>query len=111
MLLLEVPNFYAHDSYELAHLICFTPHTFQEVLRQAGFEIISLSKSGMPRSALLNLYLTIVASPLPEDDSVVPIRPDRFVRFKRRVGFLYRRMAQKLFPHKAWLPLPDERGS
>ena len=30
--------FYAHDSYELAHLACYTPHTLQEVLRQAGFE-------------------------------------------------------------------------
>lgn len=104
-LLLEVPNFYAHDSYELAHLACYTPHTLREVVRQAGFDVVRMVRHGVPRSAFLNLYLTVVARPNAE---VVekPVRPEKSVRLKRRIGFLYRRLMQKLFPHRAWQPLP-----
>jgi len=95
VVLLEVPNFYAHDSYELAHLACFTPHSLQEILKQAG-------------SSLLNLYLTLIAQPLSDSAEVPPLQPDRFVHMKRQIGFFYRRIVQKLFPHKAWLSLPHE---
>jgi predicted TPR repeat methyltransferase len=111
ILLLEVPNFYAHDSYELAHMTCYTPHTLQEMVQQAGFQVISLSRSGAPRSRLLPLYLTLIAKPREKNSALSKIKPDRFVRLKRRLGFLYRRIVQKLFPHKAWLPLPQEKGN
>lgn len=104
-LLLEVPNFYAHDSYELAHLACYSPHTLQEVLGQAGYEAVVVKKHGVPRSALLNLYLTVVARPLPEADAVTEVKPERSVAFKRKTGLLYRRIVQKLLPNQAWLPL------
>jgi 2-polyprenyl-3-methyl-5-hydroxy-6-metoxy-1,4-benzoquinol methylase len=55
LLLVEVPNFYAHDSYELAHLSCFTRHTLLELLRQAGFELVAFRQHGMPRSEILPL--------------------------------------------------------
>ncbi|MDY6873421.1 MAG: methyltransferase domain-containing protein [Chloroflexota bacterium] len=105
-LLLEVPNFYAHDSYELAHLACYTPHTLREVARQAGFEVVRLARHGVPRSALLNLYLTLMARPATETVQR-SVRPEKNVKLKRRIGFLYRRVVQKLFPHRAWLPLPN----
>jgi SAM-dependent methyltransferase len=105
-LLLEVPNFYAHDSYELAHLACYTPHTLREVVRQAGFDVVRLKRHGVPRSKLLNLYLTLVARPA-AGDVTRPVRPEKNVPFKRQIGFLYRRVMQKFFPHRAWLPLPD----
>jgi 2-polyprenyl-3-methyl-5-hydroxy-6-metoxy-1,4-benzoquinol methylase len=108
VVLLEVPNFYAHDSYELAHLACFTPHSLQEVLKQAGYEVIFLERHGFPRSSLLNLYLTLIAQPLIDGAEVPPLQPDRFVHLKRQIGFFYRRIVQKLFPHKAWLSLPHE---
>jgi 2-polyprenyl-3-methyl-5-hydroxy-6-metoxy-1,4-benzoquinol methylase len=107
ILLLEVPNFYAHDSYELAHLACFTPHTLQQVLRQAGYHVFFFQRHGFPRSSMLNLYLTLLAQPLPADASLPAIKRDHMVRFKRQVGFLYRRAVEKLFPHKSWLPIPD----
>ncbi|MCB2213804.1 methyltransferase domain-containing protein [bacterium] len=105
-LLLEVPNFYAHDSYELAHLACYTPHTLREIVRQAGFDVVRMARHGVPRSALLNLYLTVVARPAAETVER-SVKPERNVKLKRRIGFLYRRVVQKLFPHRAWLPLRD----
>jgi 2-polyprenyl-3-methyl-5-hydroxy-6-metoxy-1,4-benzoquinol methylase len=105
-LLLEVPNFYAHDSYELAHLACYTPHTLREVLKQAGFRLVFLKRHGVPRSKLLNLYLTGVAKVSPEAFGTVDINKDRFVGLKRNVSMLYRRLMQKISPHKAWLPIP-----
>ncbi len=110
VLLLEVPNFYAHDSYELAHLACYTPHSLQNILRQAGYHVFFFHRHGFPRSSLLNLYLTLMAQPLPDDVIQPAIVPDRMVRLKRRAGMSYRRVIQKLFPHRAWLPLPDERA-
>lgn len=109
ILLLEVPNFYAHDSYELAHLACYTPHTLQMVLREAGYHVFFFHRHGFPRSSLLNLYLTLLAQPLPEEAPLPPITPDRQVGLKRQAGMLYRRAVQKLFPQRAWLPLPDEK--
>jgi SAM-dependent methyltransferase len=110
VLLLEVPNFYAHDSYELAHLACYTPHTLREVVRQAGFDTVRMVRHGVPRSAMLNLYLTVAARPAAET-GLRPIRPEKNVKLKRRVGFLYRRAVQRLSPHRAWLPLPDGEDS
>lgn len=107
-LLLEVPNFYAHDSYELAHLSCFTPHTLREMVKQAGFKVTMFSRYGKPRSRLLNLYLKVLACPQPVGSIIAPIKPEYLVRQKRAVGFFYRRVVQKLFPHQAWLPLPGE---
>ncbi len=107
-LLLEVPNFYAHDSFELAHLVCYTAHTVTEVLKQAGFQTVFLHKHGIPRSSLLNLYLTLIALPLSPGTETPPIQPDRMVQAKRQAGLTYRRVVQKLMPGKAWLPLPDE---
>jgi 2-polyprenyl-3-methyl-5-hydroxy-6-metoxy-1,4-benzoquinol methylase len=106
ILLLEVPNFYAHDSYELAHLACYTPHTLREVLKKAGFRLVFLKRHGVPRSKLLNLYLTGIAIASPRENNLPSIKKDRFVGLKRNVSMLYRRLMQKFFPHKAWLPIP-----
>jgi SAM-dependent methyltransferase len=104
-LLVEVPNFYAHDSYELAHLTCFTPHTLRELLKQAGFKVIFMKKHGVPRSELLNLYLTVLAKASLEFEGSHPVKKENMVGTKRKLGLLYRRLMQKLFPHKAWLPI------
>jgi len=108
LLLIEVPNFYAHDSYELAHLICFTPHTLVEMLKKAEFRVKAMYRHGVPRSSLLNLYITIIAQPLFKTRSIDPVKPDYFVSIKRWIGFLYRRIAQRFFPGRAWLTMPEE---
>jgi len=104
-LLVEVPNFYAHDSYELAHLSCFTPHALRKVLKQAGFRVDFLKKHGLPRSEVLNLYLTVLAKFSSKTGDVRDVKRENFVRLKRNISMLYRRLMQKLFPHKAWLPI------
>lgn len=111
LLLLEVPNFYAHDSYELAHLACFTAHTLREIVKQAGFRVVHLQCHGEPRSAILKLYITLLAQPLPKGIAPPRLQPDSLVNLKRQVGMLYRRFMQKLFPHKAWFPLPTEKDA
>jgi SAM-dependent methyltransferase len=110
-LLLEVPNLYGHDSFELAHVTCFSCHTLSETLRQAGFAIQFLTRHGYPRSEMLKLYITLLAKPLPEAVPVLPGRKERFVYLKRQFGLGYRRLIQKLFPKKAWLPFPGKAGS
>ncbi len=105
-LLLEVPNLYAHDSFEVAHLYAFSTHTLLEVLRKSGFEVVEFEKHGRPNSALLPLFLTVLCRPVRQPDSS-PIRPEHGVALKRRTGMLRRRILAGLFPQGAWL----ERGS
>ena len=99
-LLLEVPNFYAHNSYELAHLSCFTEHTLSEMLKQAGYEIMHTRKHGYPRSETLELYLTVLARPEIEPDDNIAIIPERNVALKRSLGTLNRNMLTRLMPDK-----------
>jgi len=101
-LLLEVPNLYAHDSFEVAHLYAFSPHTLHEVLRKSGFENVKFKKHGRPNSALLPLFLTVLCHPAQQPDTR-PIRRERGVALKRRIGMLRRRILAKLFPQRAWL--------
>lgn len=110
-LLVEVPNFYAHDSYELAHLACFTPHNLKETLKQSGFRVIRLKRHGEPRSDLLNLYLTALAAPAEVELQDDGPSPEKFVGLKRKLGLFTRRLVQKFFPHKAWRPLPESDAS
>ena len=107
-LLVEVPNFYAHESYELAHLSCFTEHTLGEMLKQAGYEIMHTRKHGYPRSETLDLYLTVLARPESKLDENIAIAPEQYVALKRALGTLKRNSLTKLMPDKTWLPLEDE---
>ena len=104
-LLVEVPNLYCHDSFEVAHMTAFSMHTLGEVMEKAGYEIVAAKKHGLPRSAILPLYLTVLAKPAekPHDQIV----PEHFVPVKRWLGLFARRVLQKLFPEKAWIPMPE----
>ncbi len=111
-LLVEVPNLYAHDSFEPAHLVAYSPHTLRQTLEKAGFDIILLEAHGRPRSDILPLYITVLARPgsgAPQTDasttlsaSLLPVRPERGVALKRRLGLLRRRVLERLFPQRAW---------
>lgn len=100
-LLLEVPNLYAHDCFEVAHLISFSPHTLLQVVQQAGYRVIQLRAHGLPRSRLIPLYLSLLAQP--DDRAAVNIKPDHLVRIQRQAGMLYRRAVTRLFPGQAWI--------
>ena len=100
-LLLEVPNLYAHDSFEIAHLYSFSSHTLTQIVEKAGFEVIKLERHGRPRSQLLSLYVTMLARPAAFQ--IHKLRPEKGVAFKRKAGMFWRRVIEHLFPQKAWV--------
>ncbi len=102
-LLLEVPNLYAHDSFEVAHLLAFSEHTLREILCRSGFTVVKLRKHGMPSSGLFPLFLTVVCRPSVSADTNSSVRPERLVSLKRQTGMLWRRILSRLFPKRAWL--------
>jgi hypothetical protein len=59
---------------------------------------------GEPRSKILPLYVTALAQPR-EMDWSRPVRPERSVRWKRRLGMVRRKVAERLFPQAAWRPI------
>jgi 2-polyprenyl-3-methyl-5-hydroxy-6-metoxy-1,4-benzoquinol methylase len=103
-LLVEVPNLYAHDSFEVAHLSSFSAHTLVQTLMQAGFSIVALKQHGAPRSRLLPLYITVLARPQ-EKPSRRAVSPERGVENKRKLGMLRRKVATRLLPRQAWIPI------
>lgn len=107
-LLIEVPNLYGHDCFEIAHLVSYSLHTLIQTLQQAGYVIQATQVHGMPRSQILDLYITILAKPSEiqmQSSSLSPIYPvpERNVKLKRQMGILKRQILTRLFPHKAWL--------
>lgn len=134
-LLIEVPNLYSHDCFEIAHMCSFSEHTLSEVLKKAGFRVVRSRKHGQPRSAILPLYLTVLARPWEahlrkirriggqkhvdmsgkmdrQDQSSAIVEtnqvyPERNVHIKRRLGMLRSRILKRLLPHLAWLPVGD----
>jgi 2-polyprenyl-3-methyl-5-hydroxy-6-metoxy-1,4-benzoquinol methylase len=106
-LLVEVPNLYAHDSFEVAHLVSYSAHTFRQVLNKAGYEVQAFRQHGQPRSEIIPLYLTVLARPVGQTNGAGPVVPERGVLRKRRLGMLRRRMLTRLFPRKAWHSLPN----
>ena len=103
-LLVEVPNLYAHDSFEIAHLVSYSAHTLRQVLESGGFEITTLEQHGRPRSELLPLYLTALGRPAAARQEVAP---ERFVWIKRRAGMLRRYVLTRTSPRKAWVPVKN----
>ncbi len=107
-LLVEVPNLYGHDCFEVAHLVSFSPHTLKQTLQKAGFQVQASLVHGRPRSASIPLYLTMLAKPIKENDqagSPYRVEPESGVRRKRRLAMLRRKLVTRLAPRKAWLPI------
>jgi SAM-dependent methyltransferase len=101
-LLLEVPNLYAHDSFETAHLVAYSAHTLQQTVGKAGFEVVRLEKHGRPRSAWLPLYITLLARPITGLQPAFQVRSERWVAPKRRLGMFSRHVLERLLPGRAW---------
>jgi 2-polyprenyl-3-methyl-5-hydroxy-6-metoxy-1,4-benzoquinol methylase len=101
LLLIEVPNLYAHDSFEVAHLTSFSQFTLIETLKKAGYTIKGLLKHGLPRSNLIPLYITLLA--IPSKNLHERINRERGIRMKRRAGIAQRRILERLLPKQAWL--------
>ena len=101
-LLLEVPNLYAHDSFEIAHLLAFSPHTLHETVRKSGYQVKVIRQTGLPRSRLIPLYIQLLAQP---DSTMgkIQISSEYQVRLKRQLGLGQRKLLTRLFPRQAWL--------
>jgi SAM-dependent methyltransferase len=109
-LLVEVPNLYCHDSFEVAHLVAYSPHSLMQTLQQAGFGIVVLVQHGWPRSSILPLYLTVLARP-DLRSTIGKVNAERWVAAKRRYGLLHRRLLTRLAPGRAWLPVEIQASS
>lgn len=102
-LLLEVPNLYAHDCFEIAHLVSYSTHMLTQVVEQAGYTIVKIKTHGRPRSHLLPLYITVLAKPLSIANPSRILRPEKAVALKRQAGMLRRRLLERFFPKQAWI--------
>ena len=106
-ILIEVPNLFGHQSYELAHLLAFSPHTLKETLQAAGFEVVALKAHGNPRSRCIPLYITALARVDGGGRARENIRwSANAVRFQRRLGMAWHRWLTRFLPGLAWLPFP-----
>lgn len=103
-ILIEVPNLYAHDSFEIAHLTSFSRHNLVEVLKKAGFRMICMEPHGRPRSNMIPLYISILAVPEDENKDRFQVDKERWVGMKRKAGLSHRKVIERLFPRQAWLP-------
>lgn len=97
-LFIEVPNLYAHESFEVAHLVSYSESTLRSVLQRAGFKVKAIMKHGKPHSEILPIYLSIIAQP---GEHVAP-PAERFVSFKRKWGRIKTFIISWLWPKKAW---------
>lgn len=104
-LLIEVPNLYAHDCFEVAHLVSFSAHTLSQMVMKAGFEVLVLEEHGRPRSEILPLYLTLLARPNRLPSLSYQMKAESHVSWKRRMGMSRRRLLTRLYPRKAWIPI------
>jgi hypothetical protein len=109
-LLVEVPNLYCHDSFEVAHLVAYSPHSLAQTLQEAGFEIVISVQHGRPRSSILPLYLMVLARP-GSRSAAGEITAEHWVAAKRRYGLLHRRLLTRLAPGRAWLPVEKQASS
>lgn len=64
LLALEVPNLYAHNSFEAGHPICFNEKTLRAALTKAGFATQKLLIHNHPRYEIRRpLYISALAAP------------------------------------------------
>lgn len=107
-ILIEVPNLFGHPSLELPHLFGFSSSTLRYVLGRAGYEVVRVKRHGSPRSQLIGLYLTAIVRPRGAGGSAPSRKPDsKNVRIRRRFGMIWHRLATRIAPGWAWLPLPE----
>jgi SAM-dependent methyltransferase len=102
-LLIEVPNLFAHDSFEIAHLVSYSPHTVKQVLEKSGFEVVKSEQHGRPRSRILPLYISLLARPASISQRSFTLQPEKWVSTRRQAGMLRRRLLEHVFPRQAWI--------
>lgn len=108
-LLIEVPNLYAHDCFEIAHLVSYSSHTLSQLLQKAGFIPVALLEHGKPRSELIPLYITVLARSISGNQAPVEtVVGENRVKQKRLLGLTRRRVYERISSRRAWLPIPGD---
>ncbi len=101
-LLLEVPNLYAHDCFEVAHLVSFSAHTLKGLVGEAGYRVVKLRAHGKPRSTLIPLYLTMLAQAVPGKPIYQSLTMEPAIQMRRKLGLFQRKIAERFLPRLAW---------
>lgn len=104
-LLIEVPNLYAHESFEIAHLVSYSPFTLSQLLGRAGYTITARRIHGQPRSSILPLYITVLARPAGRQTTRAARESGVF--WKRRLGMLRTRLLTRIFPSLSWISISE----
>jgi 2-polyprenyl-3-methyl-5-hydroxy-6-metoxy-1,4-benzoquinol methylase len=107
VLVVEVPNLFGHYSLERPHLVCLHSATLRRALSAAGYRPRRIVNHGAPRSRLIPLYLTAIAESVPARGIPHVRTSPRGVLLRRRAGMAWHRLATRLLPNLAWLPLPE----
>lgn len=85
-LLIEVPNLYFHQSFELPHNFAFSTHTLIEVIKKAGYKVVYLKRHGLPLKKTPR-YITVLAQPIELGANGFQIKPEfPMIGFKRGIG-------------------------
>jgi SAM-dependent methyltransferase len=89
LLVLEVPNLFAHECYEIAHLFAFSKKTIVNVCRAAGFKVVEIVNHGLPRrNRNSRRYIMVKAVPDQRKNDCRTIRKNHrnWVKLQRFVG-------------------------
>lgn len=84
-ILVEVPNLYFHQAFELAHNYAFSRKTLTEILKKAGYSILFFKEHGIPLN-LTPRYLTVIAQPLADRSANAAMSGSPSSRLLRRLG-------------------------
>jgi SAM-dependent methyltransferase len=88
ILLIEVPNLYGHNCFEIAHNYSFSPCTLKQTLQKAGFAVEQMKQHCLPRKTPRLLYLTAIARPLSNPSTAYCVRRNYpwLVHLQREAG-------------------------
>jgi len=96
-LLLEAPNLFDHQAFELAHLHAFTTSSLRDTVRRAGFRPVWSGVHGGYRSPILRLYITVLAQ---AEGRPHPGRYLPFAVFRSRLGRAFGAAKRELFTRR-----------
>lgn len=107
-LLVEVPNLFGHQALEFSHLTAFSSSILQKILRQAGFRVVKTKVHGLPRSLIIPLFITMLASiSEAENPAFVGNSMSTMAKTRRKFSVLWRNIATRFLTRWAWLPFPE----
>jgi SAM-dependent methyltransferase len=85
-LLVEVPNLYVHDSFEVAHNFAFSGDTLNYAVRSSGFDVCLLKRHGIPVGKS-PLYLTLLGRAITDPAPAFELHSvPRITGLKRAIG-------------------------